>query len=115
VKYSLDECKALLDKDMNEAVNATNRCAPNAPWQVLAAFSDAVYNIGPTVACDKSKSTAARLLAAEKWDEACRQLPRWDKTNLGGVFISLPGLTKRRAKEMELCLSHNLPSLGPQG
>ena len=113
--YTLDECKALLDKDMANALAAVDRCAPNAPWQVLAAFGDAVYNIGPTVACDKSKSTAARLLAAEKWEEACKQLPRWNKSNFAGVFVELPGLTKRRAKEMDLCLSYKAPSLGAQG
>lgn len=104
VKYSLDECKARLDADMLAAVQAVDRCAPGLPVPVLAAFGDAVYNIGPTVACDTSRSTAARLLKAGDLRGACDQLPRWNKARVAGTMVELPGLTKRRAKERELCL-----------
>lgn len=102
--YSLAECKARLDADMLAAVATVEKCAPGLPVNALAAFSDAVYNIGPTIACDKSKSTAARLLALGMVEDACRQLPRWNKATVAGQLVELPGLTKRRAKEMELCL-----------
>lgn len=104
VKYSLDECKARLDADMLAAVQAVDRCAPGLPVPVLAAFGDAVYNIGPTVACDTSRSTAARMLKAGDLRGACDQLPRWNKARVAGAMVELPGLTKRRAKERELCL-----------
>lgn len=104
-KYSLDECRQFLDRDMLEAINTVDRCQPGLPDNVLAAFGDAVYNLGPTIACNKQKSTAARLLDAGDLDGACNQLPRWDKARVGGVMVSLPGLTKRRAKEREVCLS----------
>lgn len=104
VKYSLDECKARLDADMLAAVQAVDRCAPGLPVPVLAAFGDAVYNIGPTVVCDTSRSTAARLLKAGDLRGACDQLPRWNKARVAGAMVELPGLTKRRAKERELCL-----------
>src|SRR5574343_96168 len=104
VKYSLDECKARLDADMLAAVQAVDRCAPGLPVPVLAAFGDAVYNIGPTVACDTSRSTAARMLKAGDRRGACDQLPRWNKARVAGAMVELPGLTKRRAKERELCL-----------
>lgn len=103
-KYSLDECKARLDDDMRAAIARVDACAPGLPVPVLAAFGDAVYNIGPKIACDTAHSTAARLLKAGDIAGACRQLPRWDKASVGGVMVSLPGLTKRRAKEMDLCL-----------
>ena len=103
-KYSLDECKARLDADMLAAVQSVDRCAPGLPVPVLAAFGDAVYNIGPTVACDTSRSTAARLLKAGDLRGACDQLPRWNKARVAGAMVELPGLTKRRAKERELCL-----------
>lgn len=103
--YSLDECKTLLNQDMLQAVKEVDACAPNAPVNVLAAFSDAAYNIGSKVACNKSASTAARKLAAQDWAGACRELPKWDKARIAGVLVALPGLTKRRAKEMALCLS----------
>ncbi len=104
VKYSLDECKARLDADMLAAVQAVDRCAPGLPVPVLAAFGDAVYNIGPTVACDTSRSTAARMLKAGDLRGACDQMPRWNKARVAGAMVELPGLTKRRAKERELCL-----------
>lgn len=74
------------------------------PVEVLAAFADAAYNIGPTIACNQLKSTAARYLARGEIVEACNQLPRWDKTKVAGMMVSLPGLTKRRNAELELCL-----------
>ena len=98
-RYSLDECKARLDADMRGAIEAVDRCVPGLPINALAAFSDAVYNIGPRIACDTRNITAARLLKAGKIAEACDQLPRWNKATIGGRLVELPGLTKRRAAE----------------
>lgn len=102
---TVDECKALLTKEMMDVINAVDRCQPGLPTEVLAAFSDAAYNIGTTVACDTSKSTAARLLKAGDIKGACLQLERWNKAKVGGVAVILPGLTKRRVMERDLCLS----------
>lgn len=102
--YSLAECERFMNDDMQAAVDAVERCAPDAPENVHAAFADAVYNLGPAIACNRVKSTAARLLAAKDWAGACNQLPRWDKARVAGVSIALPGLTKRRALERELCM-----------
>lgn len=104
-KYSLEECRARLDVDMAAAVDHVERCAPGLPVNALAAFSDAVYNIGPKIVCDTKTSTAARLLKAGDVSGACRQLPRWNKASVGGAMVELPGLTKRRAAEMKLCLT----------
>ena len=101
-RYSLDECKALLNRDMTTAVEQVERCHPGLPVNVLAAFGDAVYNIGPTVACN---STASRMLSAGDIKGACEQLPRWNKSRVMRVMVALPDLTKRRAAERLLCLS----------
>jgi lysozyme len=101
-KYSLDECKGLLNADMLEAVDQVERCHPNLPQNVHAAFADAVFNLGPKVACN---STASRYLQAGDYDSACRQLPLWNKARVAGVLVPLPGLTKRRNAEMQLCLA----------
>lgn len=103
--YTIAECKALLTRDMAKAIETVERCHPGLPVNVLAAFGDSVYNAGPTIACNVKQSTAARLLAAGDIDGACRQLPRWNKAKVAGVMVPLPGLTKRRNKEMELCLT----------
>ena len=105
VVYSLEQCDAWMTQDMRQAVAIVERCVPGLPVNVLAAFSDAVFNMGPTIACSQANSTAARLLKAGDYAGACRQLPRWDKARIGGVMMPLPGLTKRRAAEMALCLS----------
>lgn len=104
VLYPMVECKRLLAVDMAQAIDTVDRCAPNAPESVLTAFGDAVYNMGPTIACDQKNSTAARLLAAGRWYEACRQLVRWDKAKVAGMLVSLPGLTKRRQAEFVVCV-----------
>jgi lysozyme len=101
-KYSLDECKALLTTDMMEAVNAVERCHPGLPENVHAAFADAVFNLGPSVACN---STASRYLGSGEIESACKELPRWNKARVAGILTPLPGLTKRRNAEMQLCLS----------
>ena len=96
-RYSLEECKQRLDADMLEAVTAVERCHPNLPDNVLIAFADAVYNIGPKIAC---KSTASKYLSQGNYTAACNELPKWNKSN-GQV---LPGLTRRREEERQICL-----------
>lgn len=96
-KYSLEECKQRLDADMLEAVTAVERCHPNLPDNVLIAFADAVYNIGPKVAC---KSTASKYLDQGNYEAACNELPKWNKSN--GVVLK--GLTRRRLEERDICL-----------
>lgn len=103
-QYSLTECKALLSSDMLKAVEQVDKCHPGLPVAVLAAFSDAAFNLGAPVACDGNKSTAARYLYQGQLVAACNQLPRWNKATVAGVSVELPGLTKRRAQERELCL-----------
>lgn len=104
-KYSLAECRARLDADMETAVRTVDTCHPGLPENVLAAFADAVYNLGPTIACNTARSTAARFLAQDNYHAACEQLPRWNKARVFGLMVELPGLTKRREMERQLCLS----------
>ena len=103
-KYSLAECDAFLTDDMREAIQIVDQCVPGLPVEMLAAFGDGVFNLGPTIACDTKNSTAARLLKAGNYVAACNQLPRWNKGKVLGVMIELPGLTIRRGKEQVLCL-----------
>ncbi len=107
-KYSLAECQGRLQGDMLQSVAYVERCAPGLPEHVLAAFGDAVFNLGPDIVCNTNRSTAARLLAQGRVEDACRQLPRWNKAKVAGVSVELPGLTKRRAREMQLCLTGRL-------
>ena len=103
-RKSLEECTAMLSVEMSTAVREVDKCQPGLPIGVLAAFSDAVYNMGPTIACDPTHSAAARKLKAHDIKGACNELPQWNKGRVAGVLIPFPGLTKRRAREQEICL-----------
>lgn len=100
-----EQCNQLLSAEMLESVDQVDRCVPGLPPHVAAAFADAAYNLGPAIVCDRNRSTAARLLASGRLVEACRELLKWDKARVAGVLVALPGLTKRRAAEMDLCLN----------
>lgn len=104
-RRTMDECRAFLSADMNEAVTIVERCAKStlSVYQT-AAFADAVYNLGPTIVCDTQRSTLARKLQAGDAIGACEQLPRWNKARVLGVMVTLPGLTKRREAERALCV-----------
>jgi lysozyme len=102
--YSLEECGRRLNEDMLNAVSQVDKCVPGLPAEVLAAFSDAVYNMGPKIVCDTKNSTAARLLKMGNFKAACEQLVNWDKARVLGMLVALPGLTKRREAERVLCL-----------
>lgn len=106
--YPLDECKHLLSKEMTEAVEVVDRCVPNLPPHQLAAWGDAVFNVGPKIVCDTTKSTAARLLQRGLLTEACNELPNWNKGRIAGQLVELPGLTRRREKERHLCATGEL-------
>ena len=101
-KYSLGECNEFLTEDMQKAIEIVETCHPGLPENVHAAFADAVFNLGPKVACS---STASSYLGAGEIEAACKELPRWNKARVAGVLVPLPGLTKRRNAEMQLCLS----------
>lgn len=103
-RYSLAECDALLTQDMKDAVEIADYCMPDVPDEVLAAFSDAVFNMGPTIACNPQRSTAARMLKSGDIAGACNQLSRWNKARIAGVLVELPGLTKRRGAERAMCM-----------
>jgi lysozyme len=102
---TLEQCKQYLNADMAASVATVERCAkPTLTVNQTAAFADAVYNLGPTLVCSPEKSTLARKLSAGDVPGACRELPRWSRATIAGVSVELPGLVKRRQKEMALCL-----------
>lgn len=104
-RYSIEECKALLGADMLQAVNLVEGCWPNRlPVKSLAAFGDLVYNAGPRAVCDPGYSRLARHLQVGDVIGACNELPRWNKSRVAGVLVPLPGLTKRREIERQICL-----------
>ena len=78
------------------------RAGPAVP--VLAAFGDTVYNIGPRIACDTAPAQPRAACSNRRPGGCLPAVARWNKRHGGGRSVELPGLTKRRAKEMDLCL-----------
>jgi GH24 family phage-related lysozyme (muramidase) len=103
-KYSLSECDKLMTDDMKAKVDAVDRCQPGLPVSVLAAFSDAAFNVGEKIACDLKNSTPARLLHQKRYREACDFLLNYNKARVAGVLVVLPGLDNRRHLEREVCV-----------
>lgn len=102
---TLRDCHARLTADMLEALETVEKCVPGLPEHMLAAWADAVFNLGPVIVCDTARSTAARLLKAGRLLDACDELPKWNKARVGGQLVALPGLTARRERERQLCRS----------
>ena len=105
LRLTLEQCNALLDEDMLKAIAIVEKCHPGLPEPVTAAFADTVFNSGPKIACDRKNSTAARLLDKGDLVGACNQLPRWNKVKAFGIVFTLPGLTTRRIKARDICLT----------
>jgi lysozyme len=63
------------------------------------AYTNLAYNIGSGAFC---RSTLVKLVNQEKYDEACKQILRWD------FFKGKPlrGLTVRREKEYQQCIGN---------
>jgi lysozyme len=96
---TMDECKALLLKDLAVYSAGIEHCVvvplPDERFVALTSFA---YNVGVKAACG---SSAVRLINQGRTKDGCDALLLWNKA-AGIVF---PGLTKRRQKERALCLS----------
>jgi len=96
-RYTLDECNALLEADLETARRHVNRCLPMPkPEHTEAALISAAFNIGPKVVCG---STLQRKALAGDWPGACAELDRWKYAR----GRELRGLVLRRADERALC------------
>lgn len=85
-------------KDANKFEKAVKRCAPVPMYQYeFDSYVSLTYNIGETNFC---KSTLVKLLKEQRYEEACKQILRWDRFK----GQPLPGLTKRRMEEYQKCL-----------
>jgi lysozyme len=96
--YSRQECRGLLSGALLKHATGLAACINVVPPQkTMSALVSWTYNVGIGAACN---STLVKLLNAGQFEEACRQLPRWNRVNGQPVR----GLTNRRAAEMAWCL-----------
>lgn len=109
--YSWAECDALEQAFITRMLGTIGKCvAPAAltlgEWKAWGHFT---YNIGTAAFCN---STAAKLLRAGKYEQACREMPKWTwltKPGIGKVNCRIKankcgGIPKRRDLELGMCL-----------
>ncbi|MER9912780.1 lysozyme [Mesorhizobium sp. M0050] len=96
--HSISECKAMLVESLQKYANGIENCVivplPDDRFVALTSFA---YNVGVGAAC---KSSVVKLINARQTRAGCDALMKWNKA----AGITFPGLTKRRARERELCL-----------
>lgn len=101
--YTPQECDDMLAARLVEFSQAIDKCLPDdTPFQARVAFVSASYNIGVAGFCGSSMS---RRALAGNMRGACDALLMWDKGRVNGVLRVIRGLTIRRKKERELCLT----------
>lgn len=97
-RYSLQQCKDMLEKSLQKYIAGINRCVkvplPEKRWVALVSFS---YNVGIQGAC---RSSVVRHINAGRTREGCDALLQWTRA---GLYPRL--LLKRRQAERQLCLA----------
>ena len=94
-----DECNALFYVRLGYFAMAVDYAVePDLSPQAHAAFTSLAYNVGLGAF---KKSTLLKKANNNDMRGACEQLLRWNRA--GGIVLK--GLTKRRERERELCLS----------
>jgi lysozyme len=97
--YTPAECDARLDRDLERHAAGIAKCIPMERLTdgQKVAFVDVAFNVGVANFC---ASTMARKTNAGDMVGACNALLLWNRVGNREV----PGLTKRRQRERELCL-----------
>lgn len=98
MRFSKPECEVMLVDSLIAHDDGMMRCT-KVPLKdkTHAALLSFTYNVGVGAYCG---STLVRKLNAGDTVGACNELVRWTRAK----GVTLPGLTKRRAAERELCL-----------
>lgn len=97
-RATVDECKGMLADSLEIANRGVDSCVRTyLPDTRRAALVSMTYNIGVGNFCG---STLVRKLNAGDTRGACDEMSRWNRAK----GIVLPGLTKRREAERQMCL-----------
>jgi lysozyme len=99
-----DECKEMLKRRIPDYLGPVDRLLPNLPDNRRIAYGDAAYNAGDGILTRRSNgqpgTSIVDLERLGKWQDACRRLLLFDRAS----GKQLPGLTRRRKAESDLCL-----------
>jgi lysozyme len=99
--YSVAQCKAMLQRRLEDYATPIESCLPSLPDARFIAFTSLAYNIGAQRAC---QSTAAKQVRLGNIKAGCDAFLVWNRA----ANIVFPGLTRRRMAERELCLKGTL-------
>ena len=91
--HLLEQDLAMVEICVNEAVSVP---LTQNGFDALVSF---VFNVG---CFGFRKSTLLRLLNKGEYKEIADQFRRWNKGRINGLYVELPGLTKRRQAEAVL-------------
>ena len=98
--YSIEDCLALLDRDTQDSVRATQK---NIRVPLLTQEFDALtsfnFNVGGGAL---STSKLRKVINGDVKGDVYSEFLRWDKITVKGKKISSPGLKNRRTAEADL-------------
>ena len=98
--YSIEDCLALLDRDTQDSVRATQK---NIRVPLLTYEFDALtsfnFNVGGGAL---STSKLRKVINGDVKGDVYSEFLRWDKITVKGKKISSPGLKNRRTAEADL-------------
>lgn len=103
--FTVEQCNTMLaDKLARVYGPAVDRCiVRELPPERKAAYTSFVYNVGRVPFCTGS---VARYENAGDPQRACDALMLYNKVRIAGQLVPWPGITNRRTKERQLCLSN---------
>lgn len=113
-RYTEEQCTALLVKEIEIHGKGVLKCAPSLgrpgrDYQRAAAISLA-YNVGVAAFCG---SSIKREFEAGRLVQACDRFLAWNKARIGGRLQPVRGLTLRRQREREVCVTGLLRGATP--
>lgn len=114
-KYTEKECLAKLEQELVIHTRGMLQCSPGFdpkanPYQTVALVSF-TYNLGVGAYCG---SSVRKNVVAGRMVQACDRLLPWNKARVGGVLRPVKGLTYRRNRERQYCLTNLVPGHTPE-
>lgn len=98
---TLEECKALLNKEVLGIASRIDKDLPDITQNQLIALTSFTYNVGGGA---YNSSTLRKKFKAGDYTGGCYELQRWVYITKNGKLEVSPGLQNRRQKELKLCL-----------
>jgi len=100
-KITQEQALTFLEEDAAKVEKALTECMVALTQPEFDAIASFIFNVGVEAF---EHSTLLKKLRSADFDAVPEQLARWDKATVDGKKVVLPGLTRRRAAEIQLYL-----------